>query len=213
MSAPPAAEARPLRLMLHDATCRGGPARPGLSHAWTVGGALYRGLHHLDAWRGVASWAEGLEWLLDVAPSRRVAEIQFWGHGRFGAALIAGERLDVRALEAGHPHHARLAALRARLVGPEALWWFRTCDTFGTAAGHEFARAWTRFHGCRAAGHTHVIGFWQSGLHVLGPAEEPTWSVEEGVDPSRPSSSGRASRPWLPDTISCLRAALPVVRR
>ena len=38
-----------------------------------------------------------------------------------------------------------------------------------SAAGHDFARAWTDFFGSRAAGHTFIIGYWQSGLHTLAP--------------------------------------------
>src|SRR5262249_1806712 len=126
----------------------------------------------LDGGLGVASWGEALDWLAEVEPGARVAEIQFWGHGQWGQACFAGEPIDESALTPGHEHHGRLARVRERMLpGAEGLWWFRCCDTFGTPRGQAFARAWTRFFGCRAAGHTHVIGVWQSGLHSLLPGE------------------------------------------
>jgi hypothetical protein len=187
--------------MLFDRTCRGGRLRPGLSHAWAAGGRLYHRLGRIDHWYGAASWGEGLDWLADVACDQPIAEIQYWGHGRWGGLWMANELLVTTALEPGHRHHARLAAIKARMT-PESLWWFRCCDVFGTEAGHDFARRWTRFFGCRAAGHTHTIHVLQSGLHVLGPDEEPAWSVTEGVRPGVDRAS--RSSPFAPNTISFL---------
>ena len=200
--------AAPLRLMIYDQTCRGTGIWPGLSHAWAAGGVLYRALHRLDDWRGVSSWAEGLDWLLTRAANRELAEIQFWGHGEWGCAFIGEERLELAALQPGHPLHDRLRSLRSLLLPQgQSLWWFRTCETFGTKVGQDFAREWTRFLGCRAAGHTHVINILQSGLHVLAPGEEPSWSAQEGV--LRGSPRGRPSG-WLrPSTITCLHGSVP----
>jgi hypothetical protein len=190
-----------LRLMLFDRTCRGGRFRPGLSHAWAAGGRLYHRLGRIDRWYGAASWAEGLDWLIDASRDRSIAEIQFWGHGRWGGLWIEDELLEADALSPGHRHHARLAAIATRLT-PQSLWWFRSCDVFGTELGHQFARAWTRFFGCRAAGHTYTINMLQSGLHVLGPDEEPTWSVTEGVTPGLDHAA--TSSVFAPNTISFL---------
>jgi len=206
------ARPRGSRLMVYDRTCGGRWGLPGLTASWRAGSVLYRGLGRLDDWRGVASWPEALDWLLARSQDEPIAEIQYWGHGTWGCVLIDRKPLDVRALVPGHPWHERLAALRDRLVpGGDALWWFRTCETFGTARGHAFARAWTRFFGCRAAGHTYTIGPWQSGLHSLRPGEVPSWSVEEGIqpgsDPARPTSLG--SGPREPHTISCLGGRVP----
>lgn len=207
------AGARGLRLLVFDRTCAGRRGLPGLSQAWGAGRVLYRGLGRIDAGIGVASWAEALHWLATTQAPRSIAEIQFWGHGRFGQALVAGEVLDASAVSPGHPHHEQLSRIRARLLRAErGLWWFRTCETFGTQAGHDFARAWSRFFGCRAAGHTHVIGVWQSGLHTLLPDADPAWSVTEGT--GRPATAGapaRAlpSRPGAPNTISFLHGQIP----
>lgn len=187
--------------MLFDRTCRGGRFRPGLSHAWSAGAVLYQRLGRIDRSYGAASWTEGLDWLIDISRDHTIAEIQFWGHGRWGGVFIAHDKLDVGALEPHHDHFPRLAAIKARLT-PESLWWFRSCDVFGTEAGHDFARRWTRFFGCRAAGHTHTIHVLQSGLHVLGPDEEPTWSVTEGVTPG--SDRASTSSVLAPRTISFL---------
>ena len=73
---------RPLRLMVFDRTCttRG----VGLSTAWWAGSGLYRALGRLDATRGVGSWREAFHWLATYEASRPIAEIQYWGHGRWG---------------------------------------------------------------------------------------------------------------------------------
>ncbi len=201
-----------LRLMVYDRTCGGPWGLPGLTFSWRVGGVLYRALGRIDDWKGVASWPEALDWLLARSREERIAEIQYWGHGNWGCVLINRVALDVRAIEPGHPLQSRLAALRERLVpGGDALWWFRTCETFGTERGHTFARAWTRFFDCRAAGHTYVIGPWQSGLHSLGPGEEPHWSREEGLPPVARKGPRRAlwSWPHVPNTITCLHGRVP----
>ena len=204
-------EPPPLRLMLYDRTCRGTFGRPGLTAAWQAGSVLYGALRRIDAWRGVASWAEGLDWLLAMSATRPIAEIQYWGHGEWGGVWIDDELLTVAALDEDHALFPRLAALRARLLpGGDARWWFRCCDVFGTQRGHDFARAWTRFFACRAAGHTHTINFLQSGLHQLGPTDEPAWPVDEGVVPGLAHASPSS---WTaPRTITCLHGDVPPER-
>ena len=196
--------ARPLRLLVYDRTCA------ALTTSWQVGGALYRALGRLDQSRGVSTWDEALEWLATVRPSERVAEIQYWGHGQWGRVLAAGAPLDLGALEPGHPWEPLLARIRARLSGPEALWWFRTCETFGRAEGHAFARGWTSFFGCRAAGHTYVIGPLQSGLHSLRPGGVPDWPLTEGLSRKDPDAQVAAWSSWrAPNTITCLHGRVP----
>src|SRR5262249_50760266 len=154
--------------MLFDKTCRGPRFGAGLTHAWGAGAVLYRAMRRLDASFGIERWSDGLDWLATQSRSRGrpIAEGQYWGHGRRGRALVGGEELDGGALERGHRLHAKLDALRARFADDgSALWWWRTCETIGGHRGHELARSLGRFLGVRVAGHTHVIGFWQSGLH------------------------------------------------
>lgn len=197
--------AAPLRLMIYDRTCTRGLGPLGLTHAWVAGGRLYSALGRFDAWSGVASWGEGLDWLAGVEPGRPLAEIQYWGHGLPGVVLVGSEVLSAGSL-AG-PLAPELDGVRRRLA-PGGLWWFRTCSTFAGARGHAFASAWARYFSCDVAGHTHVIGPWQSGLHRLAPGAEPRWSVDEGA---MPGASGRqaSSAPWLPNTIHCLQGEVP----
>ena len=186
-----------LRLMIYDRTCPRPWILPGLSQIWGAGRHLYRALGRLDASRGAASWAEALDWLGSVQPGAASRRSSSGATAAGGWPASASEALDARALQPRHPHHDRLARVRDRLLPDgEALWWFRTCETFGTETGQAFARAWTRFHGCRAAGHTYVIGAWQSGLHSLRPGETPAWSPGEGVQRGpRPAASPPAPAP------------------
>lgn len=201
---------RPLRLMIYDDTCRRSRLGVGLTHSWIAGALLYRQIGKFDATRGVRSWEEALQWLSDVEKDRSIGEIQFWGHGKWGRALIDGAPLTTAALAESHPWNRPLRDVAERMV-PDALWWFRTCETFGAEAGHDFARRWTDFFECRAAGHTYIIGPWQSGLHALNPGEVPRWSVYEGLDEGAPDAPRKAlwSIPGAPNTISFLRATLP----
>lgn len=201
----------PLRLLVYDETCRGRGALPGLTHSWIVGGALYRALGRLDAVKGVRSWAEALDWLCSVEPERSIAEVQYWGHGKWGCAFVDKDVLDERALLRGHPLFDKLARLAERVVSEDALLWFRTCETFGATGGLSFARTMTDFFGCRAAGHTYIIGPWQSGLHSLRPGETPRWSAHEGLVEGTPDEPRRAlwSGAREPNTITCLHGAVP----
>jgi hypothetical protein len=199
-----------MRLLIYDDTCRGRGASPGLTHSWIAGALLYRSLGRLDAARGVTSWSEGLRFLVEQPGHALIREIQFWGHGKWGEARIRDEALGRRALDAAHPLHTLLADVSARLA-PGALVWFRTCETLGADAGHAFATEFAAFTGARVAGHTFIIGPWQSGLHSLGPGERPTWSSSEGIADGNPASPRRAlwSGPRRPHTIHCLQSVVP----
>ncbi|WAS96932.1 hypothetical protein [Nannocystis punicea] len=200
----------PLRLMLFDRTCTGKRLRPGLSHAWWAGSHVYRGLSRFDASHGVSCWEDGLEWLATTHPDREIAEIQYWGHGHWGELFVDRKGLTAEALLPTHPLHRKLEAIRERMV-PEHLWWFRTCEAFGAVRGQEFARRFTDFFGGRAAGHTYIIGIWQSGLHSLRAGEVPTWSTQEGLSRGTAESPVEAlwSRRREPNTIHFLNGKIP----
>jgi len=201
-----------LRLMVYDRTCVANAAPVGLSTAWTAGSVLYRGLGRLDAAFGASSWDEALGWLAGHAPGRAIAEIQYWGHGRWGRVYVDQDVLDGAAFGATHRLAARLAAVRERLL-PEgqSLVWLRTCETFGAVAGHHFARCLADGLGARVAGHTHVIGALQSGLRGLRPGHEPDWPVAEGIAQGTPERPVEAFSSGLlrPRTITCLQGAVP----
>jgi hypothetical protein len=200
---------RGLRLVIFDKTCVSG-AGGNLSHVWRGGTALYSLLRRIDAAHGAASFEEAWRWVASVERDRPIDEVQFWGHGKWGRALIDRESLDRSALSPRHRLNPLLCAVRERL-GPEALFWFRTCETFGASAGHAFAAAWSDFFGARSAGHTFIIGHWQSGLHSLSPGRAPHWSPREGLvsgTPDRPERAAWSGRKQ-PNTVSFLTGAVP----
>ncbi len=201
-----------LRLMIYDRTCVGARAPVGLSTAWGAGSVLYRGLGRLDGTFGATSWDDALGWLARFEPSRPIAEIQYWGHGQWGRALVDRDVLDARALAPGHRLEPRIAAVRERLVpGGEALFWLRTCESFGATAGHDFAQRLADGLGARVAGHTFVIGAIQSGLRGLLPGHVPDWSAAEGIAEGSPDKPLRAHGSGIrkPRTITCFRGDVP----
>lgn len=193
-----------MRLLVFDRTCTAG-RRGSLSPVWAAGAKLYRGLGRIDAALGVASWDEAFAWL--TTQREPIREIQYWGHGKWGTALVDEDRFDIDAIG----RRARdLAALRERLA-PDALVWFRTCETLGARAGHEFSMRLADTLGARVAGHTYIIGFHQSGLHGVAPGMRPDWPVDEGLLEGTPDAptEARWSRPWIARTITALTGAVP----
>jgi len=221
----------PLRLVLYDPTddrpvtawlgARVSPnpdgtssaAAPGLSPAWYAGTLLHRLTRAADAALGARSWAEALTWATRTAQERRrpIGSLQVWGHGGWGFMLLGKTRLDEGALQPDHALAPLLDAFRAQLTGPEAVVWLRCCSAFGAAEGRRFAVAASRRLGCRVAGHTYIIGPFQSGTHSVRPGQEPSWDPAEGVqhDTQGRPSSARWSGPFEPATVSCLRLGLP----
>lgn len=198
-----------LRLVVFDATQRQrSPKALGLS--WQYGTLLYRALGRVDAAYGATSFADALAWLAQHDASQPIGELQFWGHGKWGRIFIDSEALDRRVLDAGHPHHAAFRAVRERLA-PDALLWFRTCETLGARAGQDFAAALGDATGARVAGHTYVINFFQSGLHCLRPGTAPHWSPSEGLARGNAEQPEAAltSTPSAPNTITCLAGEIP----
>lgn len=201
--------AAPLRLVVFDATQLSRPPR-ALGASWHAGALLYRSMGYVDATYGARSVADALDWALQVEKDRPIGELQYWGHGKWGRILVDRDSLDRSALAPGHSLRPKLEGLRERL-SPGALVWFRTCETLGARAGHDFAAALADFTGASIAGHTYVIGYFQSGLHVLAPGATPGWDASEGLvegsaeDPKRALSSG----PLEPNTITCFTHRLP----
>jgi len=201
-----------LRLLVYDRTCRGPALLPGLSSVWSAGARLYSALGRLEAHFGAASWQEALSFLAEFRSSEQLSEVQFWGHGKWGELRISGDVLDARALSPRHPHAPLLDKIRDRMQkGAAGLFWFRTCETFGAERGQKFAREFGDFMNCRVAGHTYVIGAWQSGLHVLEAGEMPSWPAEEGLCDGTPKAPIRAlpSAPNAPNTITCFDGKIP----
>lgn len=173
-----------------------------------MGAGLYRARGLLDSSLGVASFDEALAFLAEA--KEPIGEIQFWGHGKWGRVFVDRESIDRSVVAPTHRLRPKLEAIRERLA-PGALVWFRTCETLGAHAGQDFACALADFLGARVAGHTFVIGFWQSGLHAVSPGAAPHWDPGEGLlagTPERPELA-HASGPERPNTITCFRGRLP----
>jgi len=198
-----------LRSVIYDATQRSRRPR-ALGLSWQYGTHLYRGLGRVDAAYGARSFAQAFAWLNRLEPSRPIAELQFWGHGKWGRVFIDREPLDRELLRPSHQHHSAFNAFRERLT-TDALLWFRTCETLGAGPGRDFASALADATGARVAGHTFVIGFYQSGLHCLRPGEAPRWSDTEGLargSAAQPEAALKSS-PQAPNTITCLTGQIP----
>lgn len=193
-----------MRLLVFDRTCTVG-RRGSLSPVWWTGAQLYRRIGRIDAALGVASWDEAFAWL--GSQREPIRELQYWGHGKWGCAFVDEDRFDSDAIG----RRAReLDALRERLA-PDALIWFRTCETLGAQPGHDFSMRLADRLGARVAGHTYIIGFHQSGLHGIAPGMRPDWPADEGLLEGTPEAPARArsSRPWIARTITALHGAVP----
>lgn len=214
----------PLRLIIFDATDTAPVVIPrierradgtahgtgGLTRFWRMGAGLHRIVTRADASLGATSWREALRWAAETASKtgRPIGEIQAWGHGGWGYMGMGKERLDAPALRPSGKLASEMDALRASLA-EGALVWLRCCSAFGNAEGRDFAPALADRLGARVAGHTFIIGAWQSGTHSLGPGERPAWSVEEGVERGARGAKAQVSSPFAPHTVTCLHLGLP----
>jgi len=201
------------RLMIYDNTTItdgwDGPEKDALAYTWLAGGKLYRWCRYLDKVKGVGSWTEALNWMIEQGKKEPISHIQFWGHGSWGRVWIGKEALGRSTVYEESLIHEKWEELRQYLTG-DALIWFRTCSTFGNKGGRAFAKEFTEWIGCKVAAHTHIIGLWQGGLHSLTPGQEPYWSAEEGI---QLDSNGKEVSVWSKrntfNSITCLTGHLP----
>ncbi len=199
-----------LRLLVYDATDKQGE-RP-LRTAWRTGARVYRALGRVDAYFPATSWAAALSWLATFQEGRPLGQVQFWGHGKWGAALIADDVFSRTTLGEGGASAEALTAIQKRML-PEAgsLVWFRTCETLGAQRGHDFAMQLSERLGARIAGHTYVIAALQSGLHGLRPGMRPSWSTIEGL--SRGTADAPEESFWssakAPNTVHFMNNEVP----
>lgn len=172
-----------------------------LTYTWMYGTRLFKTFNSLDMAKGVASWDEALDFLLEQSKTVEISGVQFWGHGARGLAAIGTEALNKKAAT---KRKAKLAELGSKM-SPDAYWWWRTCGTYGGEKGQEFAKHFTDLLGRKTAGHTHIIGFWQSGGYTIRPGEEPHWSDVEGF-----GEDGMVWSNWdKPNTIVAMQIKLP----
>jgi len=181
----------------------------GLAYTWFAGGKMYRWFRWVDEVKGVTSWDEALDWILEQGKDAKISQIQYWGHGSWGNVWIGKTPLSKSTLTKDTPLRDKWTEV-SKVLTDDALIWFRTCSTFGNGKGHRFARAFTDFMDCKVAAHTHIIGPLQGGLHSLKPGQEIYWPEKEGV---LKDENGRETSAWTkwktPNTIVCLRGDLP----
>jgi hypothetical protein len=199
-----------LRLLVYDATDKAGER--GLPTAWRTGASVYRALGRVDAFFPATSWADALTWLATFRRDEPIEQVQFWGHGKWGAAHIADDVFSRSTLAQGGAVGDSLAAIRARML-PDAgsLVWFRTCETLGAQRGHDFAMQLSDHLGARVAGHTFIIAALQSGLHGLRPGTRPSWSSSEGLKRGTPDAPLEAhwSAANAPNTVHFMTSEIP----
>ena len=198
----------PLRLTIYDKTditsdLLGLDVPIGLTHSWFAGGRLYRMMRWVDETRGFATWEDALDWLAHTEPDQKIKQIQVWGHGGPGRSYMAGEALSHDSVYQGR--HVLALQLIADRMTRDGVIWFRQCSVFAGPNGHRFARTGANEMGCRVAGHTHIIGPWQSGLHTIEPNENPRWPTGEGLVDGKPVWG----RPWTANTVNMLRSDIP----
>jgi hypothetical protein len=145
---------------------------------------------------GVKSWDDAIGKLTQrlLFEDGSVDEIQLWGHGSPGIPLIGGEQITTNVV----------VVLR-RVLTAGSLVWFRMCSVFFGEKGRQFAEQTSRILGCRVAGHTHIIGPFQSGLYSVSPGKGTDWDLRYDATPWRKVVSGW----WEPRTILCTRMSVP----
>jgi len=176
----------------------------GLSHAWLVGGHLYKFLGKHDVHKGFYTWAAALQWLATVKSDMKIKSIQYWGHGSPGKVWLGQEALMNHSLANGTMYSKAFMRVKERLTEDAVIWW-RTCATFGGQEGKKFAESWSTGMNCTIAAHTYNIGLYQSGLHTCKPGEKPLWSDYEGLKKGRRAMSSRRDA----NTIFMLKSEIP----
>ena len=109
--------------------------------------------------------------------NEQLSEVQMWGHGSAGRALIGADVFDAEYVRSSSLFK-RWAALRPFQQHPSPLIWFRTCYTMKGEVGRTFATLLAHELGCRVAGYTQYIHVVQRGLVVAWPDRPPRWSDE-----------------------------------
>lgn len=191
-----------LRLIIYDRVCPSTVAK-----TWGPGARLYKLFGRVDDVYGASSWPEAFNWLAYKGHTRPIKEVQFWGHGGWGFARIGGDRLSAQRTE----YKDYLRAVKDCML-PDGIFWFRTCQSFGSSIGQNFAKFMAKELGCTVAGHTYLIHLWHSGLRTFSPDQWAfDWSAKEGLKeglPAYPTVPKKAA-PWAPRTISFLNTRIP----
>ncbi len=164
-----------------------------LKTSWLLGCIFQKLVGAVDSYYGASSWTDAKAWLL--AQKAPITTIQYWGHGSPGIVWLASHPVPT----------AEWLSLKP-ILSSESLIWFRVCSSFQGPTGQVFAKRLADGLNCTIAGHTHIIGFFQGGLHTQKPNTMPSWPMMEGLTPSKWRSD---FSPWLKNTIICLQWWIP----
>jgi hypothetical protein len=202
-----------MTLLVYDKTCTRWWGL--LRWTWVLGTWLYVFFGRAQARYGAESWDDALDWLISQAkPQLPIHEIQFWGHGSPGRAVIGTTFLGVgTSFALRSPRLAHLGSMMAA----NGHFWFRTCSTFAGDNGQRLARMMAMALQRRVAGHTFIIWKWHSGLRVVqAPNEQKPipnipWDPSEGILRGTPALPLQMAYGKLtsPRTISCWRTRIP----
>jgi hypothetical protein len=187
-----------MKLVIYDKTDIAGWVR----WTWVIGAFLFKLFRRIDDYKGVETWGDAFDWL--CSQKHPIKEIQFWGHGTWGSAIVGLTRLQNVTMGMGL-YEADLVKLREKLSA-DSIFWLRSCGCFGDLRGQDFAVRLSKALGCIVVGHTYIIHFWHSGTRVLHPGKMPDWPLDEGV---KNTEKMRWSGMREPATIIFCRANLP----
>lgn len=209
-----------LRVMIYDDSTLedgwDGFKEDGLALSWKWGDKLYRMFGGFDVAFGAKSIDDALDYLVNLGKENQISQVQFWCHGWPGRVYFGSKYLDEYSLYRNRIHAKKILLFKDSLTS-NAVVWFRTCATFAGRPGQAFAKRFvdllnTEGTQRRVAAYTHIIGPLQSGLHSIGPNEEPSWDISEGLptgesvdNPKKIKNSGL----FRPNTLTCLHGFVP----
>lgn len=181
-----------MRVTIYDKVAWPGFMQWCLKTSWLLGCIFQKLVGAVDDYYGASSWEDAKAWL-DSKGS--LSSIQYWGHGSPGVIWLAGQAVPTQNWLSLKP-----------LLLDDSVVWFRVCDSFQGVAGQAFSRTLANGLGCTIAGHTRIIGLWQGGLYTRTPNSFPSWSVDEGGEPSWLREDLKW---WNKHTVLCLRTSVP----
>ena len=98
-------------VLVYDAACRGpGPTR-WLGRAFAIGRHTHALARPWDLVVPARTWSDAIDGVLAGCEHAGIADLQYWGHGKWGRVLIGADSLDGDAISPGGPMHDRLSLI------------------------------------------------------------------------------------------------------
>jgi hypothetical protein len=130
-----------------------------LGKSWALYAATFPGS------RGVSSWDEAAD-VIVIQAAGEDRDMQLWGHGREGRALIGTKKADP-----SWPFWSRLNSV-----------WFRSCSVANRDRGYDFMAAMAEQ--TNVAAHLGIIGLWGMQSRLVGV-------LSDAIDPRESSAPWR----------------------